>query len=74
MLCEPLQESTVQWLPAVGPSGQNLVSPPTEPELVKWWKGPTVMQAIDTFTPRDRAVGEMSVNGVVGSEGSGLAE
>ena len=29
--------SAVQWLPAVGPSGQNLVQQPTEPGL-SWFK------------------------------------
>lgn len=27
----------------------------------KCWKGPTAMEARDTFTPRDRAVGEAGV-------------
>jgi hypothetical protein len=34
----------VQWLPAVGPSGENLVRPPTQPELAEWWRGPTLAQ------------------------------
>ncbi|GAX83662.1 hypothetical protein CEUSTIGMA_g11087.t1 [Chlamydomonas eustigma] len=51
------KESCLQWLPAVGPSGQNVCSPPTEPTLAAWWKsGLTVLQAIDNFTPRERAV------------------
>ena len=32
------------------------------------------MEAIDTFTPRDRALGEMKVKGVVGGEGWWLAK
>jgi hypothetical protein len=28
---------SIQWLPAVGPTGQNLVKPPTEPQL-SWFK------------------------------------
>ena len=52
------QESGLQWLPAVGPSGQNLTSPPSEPWLASWWKqGPSVLGAIDKFTPRERAIG-----------------
>ena len=48
------KEDAVRWLPAVGPSGQNLVLPPTEPGLA-WWAGPTVVQAIDSFQPTSRA-------------------
>ena len=45
------RSSAIQWLPAVGPSGQNLVQAPTEPQLawhkvshlslpsIKWIKG-----------------------------------
>ena len=67
------QESGLQWLPAVGPSGQNVTAPPSEPWLAAWWrKGsggnvggfgadsrPTVLGAIDAFSPRDRALGAL---------------
>ena len=29
--------SSLQWLPAIGPSGQNLTQPPSEPQL-SWFK------------------------------------
>ncbi|DBA92996.1 TPA: hypothetical protein ACH3X2_003338 [Trebouxia sp. C0005] len=45
---------SIQWLPAVGPTGQNLVKPPTEPEL-SWFKGPSVVAAINAFKPSERA-------------------
>ena len=48
------RESQVSWLPAVGPTGQNLIGPPTEPALADWWRGPTVVQAIDAFKPGAR--------------------
>lgn len=51
------RESQVQWLPAVGPTGQNLTGPPTEPALSSWWRGPSVVAAIDAFRPAARAVG-----------------
>ncbi len=51
------RESQVRWLPAVGPSGQNLMGPPTEPGLASWWRGPSVVAAIDAFQPAVRAVG-----------------
>jgi hypothetical protein len=51
------RESSVQWLPAVGPAGQNLVGPPSEALLSRWWKGPTLVQAIDAFKPKPRNAG-----------------
>lgn len=47
----------VQWLPAVGPAGENLVGPPTDPRLAAWWRGPCVAGAIDAFAPAARNVG-----------------
>jgi len=48
------KESSMQWLPAVGPTGENLVTPPQHPALASWYKGPTLAQAIDGFTPPHR--------------------
>eukprot|EP00775_Hariotina_reticulata_P011038 gene11038-11193_t len=48
------KESGLQWLPAVGPAGQNLIARPSEPLLASWWKGPTLVQAIDAFVPKPR--------------------
>ncbi len=45
------------WLPAVGPAGENLVGPPTDPRLAAWWRGPCVAQAVDAFAPAARNVG-----------------
>ena len=45
------KESLTAWLPAVGPAGENLVGPPTEPKLASWWRGPSVVQAIDAMKP-----------------------
>lgn len=47
--------SSLQWLPAVGPTGDNVSAPPTEPRLA-WWQGPTLLQAIDALPPPARAV------------------
>lgn len=54
------KEQALQWLPAVGPAGQNLNAPPTE-SLLKWWKGPTLVQAIDAFVPKPRNAGGSAV-------------
>mmetsp|Transcript_20395 Transcript_20395/g.56534 ORF Transcript_20395/g.56534 Transcript_20395/m.56534 type:complete len:474 (-) Transcript_20395:108-1529(-) len=50
------REEAVQWLPAVGPTGENLVNPPKEPCLAQWWTGKTLVGAIDSFHPRERLV------------------
>lgn len=47
--------SNILCLPAVGPTGENLVRPPTSEELF-WWKGPTVVEVIDQFNPAHRLV------------------
>ena len=52
-LCAPVQ---VQWLPAVGPAGENLIRAPAEPRLAAWWRGPCVLDAIDAFAPPARNV------------------
>ncbi|KAL4857598.1 HBS1-like protein [Chlorella vulgaris] len=49
------KEVAMQWLPAVGPSGDNLVKPPADPRLAAWWTGATLAQAIDSFQPTDRS-------------------
>jgi elongation factor 1 alpha-like protein len=49
------REAGLQWLPAVGPAGDNLVSSPAPGgPLADWWAGPTVVGAIDAFAPRAR--------------------
>ncbi|EFJ41150.1 elongation factor-like protein, partial [Volvox carteri f. nagariensis] len=50
------KESSLQWLPASGPLGENLVGPPQDPALAAWWSsGLSVVAAIDNFIPRERA-------------------
>ncbi len=53
------RDAAVQWLPAVGPAGENLARPPSAAcGLAQWWQGPTLVQAIDGFAPRERLTGE----------------
>jgi hypothetical protein len=52
------KEAALQWLPAVGPLGENLASPPTNPALTAWWEGHTVVGAIDAFAPKQRNTGK----------------
>lgn len=51
------KEAALQFLPAVGPAGENLTGPPTAPQLAAWWRGPSLTGAIDAFTPLERATG-----------------
>ena len=46
------RESGLQWLPASAPAGQNLVSPPSDAALAAWWRGPTLVAAVDAFARR----------------------
>lgn len=51
------KKQQVQWLPAVGPTGENLINPPKDPLLQSWFvDGPTVAQAIDSFIPTHRVL------------------
>lgn len=48
------RSGALRWLPAVGPTGENLVKPPQDPRLAAWYKGPTLAEAIDAFVPAHR--------------------
>ena len=50
------REANLQWLPAVGTLNENLTRPPSAPQLAAWWKGPTLVQAIDAFESGERKV------------------
>lgn len=45
----------IQWTLAVGLTGDNMIAPPTHGAL-KWFEGPTLMEAIDSFDPPLRNV------------------
>lgn len=40
------KESDLTYIPCSGMSGENLVKPPTEPELLAWYNGPTLVNVI----------------------------
>lgn len=68
------RERTIQWLPAVGPQGENLNKPPNAAELAAWWKGPTLVQAIDAFEPAERRLSlplRLPINDVARAERGG---
>ncbi|KAF2369058.1 Translation elongation factor EFTu/EF1A C-terminal [Trinorchestia longiramus] len=50
------KNSDVIYVPCSGLSGENLVKPPTEPELKAWYSGPTILTAIDEMKSPSRDV------------------
>lgn len=40
------KESDVSYIPCSGMTGENLVKPPTEPQLLSWYNGPTLVSVI----------------------------
>lgn len=40
------KESDVTYIPCSGMSGENLVKPPTESQLLSWYNGPTLSSVI----------------------------
>lgn len=50
------KDSAVRWLPVSGLAGENLTEPPTAKELVRWYKGPHLLSAVDSFQAPVRLV------------------
>lgn len=40
------KESDLTYIPCSGMTGENLVKPPTDPELLSWYNGPTLINVI----------------------------
>ena len=51
-----VQESDVTYVPCSGLSGENLVRQPRTEELLKWYKGNTLLEEIDLMEPPSRLV------------------
>lgn len=69
------KDSDVTYVPCSGLTGENLVKPPTETELLKWYNGPCLLDVIDKFNVPERPVSKplrMSVNDVYKGTGSGF--
>lgn len=69
------KESLLQWLPAAAPSGQNLAAPPTDAALLAWWRGPTLVGAIDAFEHHSRNAGlplRLPIHDVTRTKAGGL--
>ncbi|CAI5499165.1 unnamed protein product [Closterium sp. Naga37s-1] len=50
------REGGVRWVPLSGLQGENLDSPPTDDRLKTWYTGPTLLEAVDSFSPPPRAL------------------
>lgn len=43
------KESDVTYIPCSGLTGENLVKEPSDPELISWYNGPTLINVIGMF-------------------------
>ncbi|KAJ2943898.1 hypothetical protein O0L34_g8222 [Tuta absoluta] len=69
------KDSDVTYVPCSGLTGENLVKPPSEAELLKWYCGPCLLEVIDSFKVPVRPVAQplrMSINDVFKGTGSGF--
>lgn len=69
------KESDVTFVPCSGLTGQNLVKPPTENELLLWYNGPCLLDVIDKFKSPVRPLNRpfrFSINDVFKGTGSGF--
>ncbi|XP_021670173.2 uncharacterized protein LOC110657323 isoform X3 [Hevea brasiliensis] len=48
------KDSLVSWIPLSAMKNQNLVSAPSDVHLSSWYKGPCLLDAIDSFQPPTR--------------------
>ncbi|KAJ8734982.1 hypothetical protein PYW08_014232 [Mythimna loreyi] len=69
------KDSDVTYVPCSGLTGENLVKPPAEAELIKWYSGPSLLDVVDKFNVPERPVSKplrLSVNDVYKGTGSGF--
>lgn len=69
------KDSDVTYVPLSGLTGQNLIGPPTDDQLLKWYSGPPLIDVIDNFKPPERPISKpfrMSINDIFKSTGSGF--
>ncbi|KAG7160014.1 HBS1-like protein-like [Homarus americanus] len=69
------KDADVVYIPCSGLTGENLVKPSTEERLCSWYKGPTLLQAIDQLKLPERGISRpvrMCVNDVYKGQGSNM--
>ncbi|XP_047322100.1 HBS1-like protein isoform X2 [Impatiens glandulifera] len=48
------KDSFMTWVPLSAMENQNLIAPPNDPQLLSWYKGPYLLEAIDSLQPPTR--------------------
>ncbi|XP_046858247.1 HBS1-like protein [Xenia sp. Carnegie-2017] len=69
------KESDVNYVPCSGLTGENLVKPAQEKSLISWYKGPSIIQGIDSFNVPERPLDKpfrLCVSDVFKGTGSGV--
>ncbi|XP_064216728.1 HBS1-like protein isoform X3 [Aotus nancymaae] len=69
------KESDVAFIPTSGLSGENLITRSQSSELTKWYKGPCLLEQIDSFKPPQRSIDKpfrLCVSDVFKDQGSGF--
>lgn len=69
------KDSDITYIPCSGLTGENLVKPPTSPDLLSWYTGPTLISVIDNFRMPERPIERpfrMSINDIYKGSGSGF--
>ncbi|XP_019867339.1 protein HBS1 [Aethina tumida] len=67
------KENDVTFVPCSGLTGQNLISKPTENELLVWYNGPCLLDVIENFRSPQRPINKpfrLSVNDIFKGTGS----
>ncbi|XP_035664390.1 HBS1-like protein isoform X2 [Branchiostoma floridae] len=70
------KDSDVVYIPVSGLQGENLIKPASEPQLTAWYKGPCLLQQIDSFKSPSRPVDKpfrFCVSDVFKGMGSGFS-
>ncbi|XP_066274742.1 HBS1-like protein isoform X4 [Branchiostoma lanceolatum] len=70
------KDSDVVYIPVSGLQGENLIKPASEPPLTTWYKGPCLLQQIDSFKSPPRPVDKpfrFCVSDVFKGMGSGFS-
>lgn len=69
------KETDVTFVPCSGLTGENLIKPPSEHELTKWYNGPCLLDVVDKFNVPERPVSKplrMTINDIFKGTGSGF--
>ncbi|XP_037047570.1 HBS1-like protein [Bradysia coprophila] len=69
------KDDDITYIPCSGLTGENLVNPPSDSELVSWYNGPTLIQVIDKFKMPERSIDKpfrMSVSDIYKGTSSGF--